>query len=111
MSTEHLHAGGTLQTPPSTQAAHCNRTRHPGRPEAVARGALREVRRTLHSAQHPAQHPAPCTARCTWHVARCAIFRRIIVAMVDGQMLRRWRRLAAIAVVIYSVFLATAEFE
>jgi hypothetical protein len=31
--------------------------------------------------------------------------------MVDGQMLHRWRRLAAIAVVIYSVFLATAEFE
>jgi hypothetical protein len=31
--------------------------------------------------------------------------------MVDGKMLRRWHRFAAVAVVIYSVFLATAEFE
>jgi hypothetical protein len=31
--------------------------------------------------------------------------------MVDGHRVRRWRRFAATAVVVYSVFLATAEFE
>jgi len=31
--------------------------------------------------------------------------------MLDGKVLSRWRRFAAIAVVVYSVFLATAEFE
>jgi len=31
--------------------------------------------------------------------------------MLDGKVFHRWRRFAAIAVVIYSVFLATAEFE
>ena len=31
--------------------------------------------------------------------------------MLDGKSLPRWRRLAAVAVVVYSVFLATAEFE
>jgi hypothetical protein len=31
--------------------------------------------------------------------------------MLDGISFRRWRRFAAIAVVAYSVFLATAEFE
>ena len=31
--------------------------------------------------------------------------------MVDGSGLGRWRRLAAAAVILYSVFLATAEFE
>jgi hypothetical protein len=31
--------------------------------------------------------------------------------MLDGKGLYRWRRLAVAAVVIYSVFLATAEFE
>ena len=33
------------------------------------------------------------------------------MVMVDGKMLRRWRRFAAAAVIVYSVFLATAEFE
>jgi hypothetical protein len=36
---------------------------------------------------------------------------RIIVIMLDGKSFHRWRRFAAVAVVIYSVFLATAEFE
>jgi hypothetical protein len=31
--------------------------------------------------------------------------------MLNGQVLHRWRRFAAVAVVVYSVFLATAEFE
>ena len=31
--------------------------------------------------------------------------------MLDGKRFHRWRRFAAVAVVIYSVFLATAEFE
>jgi len=31
--------------------------------------------------------------------------------MLDGKRLPQWRRFAAVAVVIYSVFLATAEFE
>jgi hypothetical protein len=31
--------------------------------------------------------------------------------MLNGKVLHRWRRFAAVAVVIYSVFLATAEFE
>jgi hypothetical protein len=31
--------------------------------------------------------------------------------MLDGKRLQQWRRFAAVAVVIYSVFLATAEFE
>src|SRR5262245_5803985 len=31
--------------------------------------------------------------------------------MLDGKVRSRWRRFAVIAVVIYSVFLATAEFE
>ena len=31
--------------------------------------------------------------------------------MLNGKIFHRWRRLAALAVVIYSVFLATAEFE
>jgi hypothetical protein len=31
--------------------------------------------------------------------------------MLDGKRFQRWRRFAAVAVVIYSVFLATAEFE
>ena len=31
--------------------------------------------------------------------------------MAGGHGVRRWRRFAALAVVVYSVFLATAEFE
>ena len=31
--------------------------------------------------------------------------------MLNGKTLPRWRRFAAVAVVVYSVFLATAEFE
>ena len=31
--------------------------------------------------------------------------------MVSGKTLSRWRRFATVAVVVYSVFLATAEFE
>jgi len=31
--------------------------------------------------------------------------------MLNGKILHRWRRFAVVAVVIYSVFLATAEFE
>ena len=31
--------------------------------------------------------------------------------MLNGKVVDRWRRFAVVAVVIYSVFLATAEFE
>src|SRR5258708_5504774 len=58
------------------------------------------------------QRRSECARRslCTKEPLRTPI-RRIIVVMVDGTSVRRWRRLAAAAVVIYSVFLATAEFE
>lgn len=36
---------------------------------------------------------------------------RIIEAMVRGNRVRRWRRVAAFAVVLYSIFLVTAQFE